>query len=248
MTEGIERPERETCPMCELKISFSLGTNSRIYACCMERLCNGCTLEAELQGTEHNCPNCNEPLSDDSSSVLAVFQAHAENGNAAAVYHLGQKYYHGDLGLQEVVPQAIKLWGEAAELGDADAHYDLGFVYYHGAEGVEQDKAKGIHHWQQAAMKGQADGRHALGLLEFERSNYELALKHWMISANMGYEKSLQASKCLFEFGAATGEQRNEALRRFRGAVEEMKSPQRIRAKALHCSRAPAQQSHNSQL
>ena len=35
MTEGIERPERETCPMCKLKISFSLGTNSRIYACCM---------------------------------------------------------------------------------------------------------------------------------------------------------------------------------------------------------------------
>ena len=233
MTEGLKRPERETCPMCKLKISFGLGANSRIYPCCMERLCKGCTLEAHLQGTKHNCPNCNASLCDDNSSVLEVFQAHAESGNAAAIYHLGQKYYHGDLGLQEDVPQAIKLWEEAAELGDADAQYDLGTVYYHGAEGVEQDAAKGIHYWQQAAIKGHADGRHALGLLEFERSNYELALQHWMISVNMGYEKSLQTIECAFEFGVATEEQCAEALRGFQYAVEEMKSPQRTRAKAL---------------
>ena len=209
----------------------------------MERLCNGCTLEAHLQGTKHNCPNCNATLCYDNPSVLAVFQAHAESGNAAAIYHLGQKYYHGDLGLQEDVPRAIKLWTDAAELGDADAQYDLGIVYYHGAEGVEQDAAKGIHYWQQAAMKGQADGRHALGILEFERSNYELAFKHYIISANMGYEKSLQAIECAFQFGVATEEQRAEALRGFRDAVEAMESPQRIRATALLES-IP----HNSQL
>ena len=233
MTEGLERPERETCPTCKLKISFGLGANSRIYPCCMERLCNGCTLEAHLQGMKHNCPNCNATLCDDNPSVLAVFQAHAESGNAAAAYHLGQKYYHGDLGLQEDVPRAIKLWTDAAELGDADAQYDLGVVYYHGAEGVERDEAKGIHHWQQAAIKGQADGRHALGLLEFERSNYELAFKHWIISANMGYAKSMQTIECAFQFGIATEEQRADASRGFQDAVEEMESPQRLRATAL---------------
>jgi len=233
LTEGHRRPERETCPICKLKIPFGLAANSRLYACCMERLCTGCRLEECLQGTKHNCPNCNATLSKDNSSVLAVFQAHAENRNAAAIYHLGQKYYHGDLGLQKDVHQAIKLWDKAAELGDADAHYDLGFVHYHGAEGVDRDVAKGIHHWQQAAMKGQAEGRHALGLLEFERSNYELAFQHWSISANMGYEKSLQAIKCAFKIGKATGEQHAEALMGFQDAMEEMKSPQRTRAMVL---------------
>ncbi|EJK71385.1 hypothetical protein THAOC_07184, partial [Thalassiosira oceanica] len=163
MSEGHERPERETCPICKLKISFDLGAHSRLYACCMERLCTGCTLEAFLQGTKHNCPNCNAALSKDNASVLAAFRAHAESGNAAAIYHLGQKYYYGDLGLQVDVPRAIELWVKAAELGDADAHYDLGVVYFHGDEGVDKDEEKGIHHWQQAAMKGQAEGRHALG-------------------------------------------------------------------------------------
>ena len=229
--------------MCGLKISFSLGANSRIYACCMERLCNGCTLEAFLQGTKHNCPNCDATLSKENPSVLAAFQEHAENGNAAAIYHLGQKYYHGDLGLQKDVPRALELWTDAAALGDADAHYDLGFLYYHGAEGVEQDVTKGIHHWQQAAMKGQAEGRHALGLHEYERSNYELAIQHWAISANMGYEKSLQAIGRALELGRATGEHRAEALRGFRCAREEMMSPQRARAKML-LKDIP----HNSQL
>mmetsp|Transcript_33399 Transcript_33399/g.76268 ORF Transcript_33399/g.76268 Transcript_33399/m.76268 type:complete len:369 (+) Transcript_33399:189-1295(+) len=244
MTEGHERPERETCPICKLKISFDLGAHSRLYACCMERLCTGCTLEAFLQGTKQNCPNCNAALSKDNASVLAAFRAHAESGNAAAIYHLGQKYYHGDLGLQVDVPRAIELWDEAAELGDADAHYDLGFVHYHGAEGLDKDEAKGIHHWQQAAMKGQAEGRHALGLLEFERSNYKLALEHWTISASMGYEKSTQAIGCAFELGDGTGEQRARALRGFQDAVGEMKSPQRtIANKFLHSN-----SSRNSQL
>ncbi|EJK45047.1 hypothetical protein THAOC_36363 [Thalassiosira oceanica] len=174
-------------------------------------------------GAKHNCPNCNAALSKDNASVLAAFRAHAESGNAAAIYHLGQKYYYGDLGLQVDVPRAIELWVKAAELGDADAHYDLGVVYFHGDEGVDKDEEKGIHHWQQAAMKGQAEGRHALGLLEFEKSNYELAFKHWTISASMGYEKSSQAIECAFELGDGTGEQRARALRGFQDAVGEMK-------------------------
>ena len=233
MMEGRERPERETCPMCGLKIPFSVGANSRIYACCMERLCNGCTLEAFLQGTKHNCPNCDATLSKDNPSLLAALQEHAENGNAAAIYHLGQKYYYGDLGLKQDVPRAVELWKDAAELGDADAHYDLGFLYYHGAGGVEQDAMKGIRHWQQAARKGQAEGRHALGLHDFKRSNYVLAIQHWTISANMGYEESLKAIERAFELGQATGGQRAEALRGFRYAREEMRSHQRTKAKML---------------
>ena len=117
-------------------------------------------------------------------------------------------------------------------LDQLDAHYQLGNVYYTG-DGVEEDKPRGIHHWQQAAMKGHVDSRHSLGVAELNNGNYELAVQHWMISAKMGYEDSLNDIKEMFKEGHATKAQYAEALLGYRDAVEEMKSPQREEAKRL---------------
>ena len=130
------------------------------------------------------------------------------------------------------VPRAIELWTEAAELGSIDAHNNLGHVYYFG-DGIKQDKPRGIHHWQQAAMKGNALSRHELGAVELNEGNYDLSLQHWMISAKMGLEFSLNEIKTMFIKGQATKAQYTEALRGYQGAVEEMKSPQREEAKRL---------------
>ncbi|EJK55031.1 hypothetical protein THAOC_25282, partial [Thalassiosira oceanica] len=120
-------------------------------------------------------------------------------------------YYYGMLGLPKNVPRAIEQWTEAAELGSIDAHrqlgamyldahYSLGFVFYTG-DGVEEDKPRGIHHWQQGAMKGHVESRYNLGVAEYNNGNYKLAVQHWMISAKMGYEKSLNAIKDRFKKG-----------------------------------------------
>ena len=83
-------------------------------------------------------------------------------------------------------------------------------------------------------MKGHVESRHSLGDVEFDdEGNYELALQHWMISAKMGYEESLDGIKKLFMSGHATKAQYAEALRGYQDAVEEMKSPQREEAKRL---------------
>ena len=92
------------------------------------------------------------------------------------------------------VPRAIELWTEAAELESWDAHCQLGYAYYNG-DGVEQDKPRGIYHWQQAAMKGDADSRHNLGCVEFKEEKYDLAIQHYMISAKIGFERSLTCIK-----------------------------------------------------
>ena len=146
---------------------------------------------------------------------------------------MGKKYFYGSLGLAKDVPRAIELWTEAAELGSIDAHESLGAVYYDGEEGVEEDKPRGIHHMQQAAMKGHTISRHCLGADEFEGGSYNLALQHWMISAKMGFEESLNAIKEMFLNGQATRAQYAEALRGYQDAVEETKSPQREEAKRL---------------
>ena len=74
-------------------------------------------------------------------------------------------------------------------------------------------------------MKGNAHSRHALGVVEYLKENDELAVQHWMISAKMGYEGSLNEIRDMFMEGHAAKAQYAEALRGYQDAVEEMKSP-----------------------
>ena len=198
----------------------------------MKRVCKGCELAAGQRGIYNRCPFCRTPFPADEASSLAMIRKRVDKGDAEAIFYLGYKYYFGELGLAKDVPRAIELWTEAAELGSLDAHCELGCVYYFG-DGVEEDKPRGVHHWQQAAMEGYADSRDDLGFVEYENGNHELAVQHWMISAKMGYERSLNGIKIMFKQGHATKAQYAEALVGYRDAVEEMKSPQREEAKRL---------------
>ena len=232
MTSGHERSERDRCPICFLLVEMPTGEHSKINACCMKRVCNGCELAAEQRGIYDRCPFCRTPLPTDNVSALAMIRKRVNKGDAEAIKTLGDKYCLGELGMAKDVPRAIDLYTQAAELGSVVAHNDLGFAYYNG-DGVQEDKPRAIHHWQQGAMKGHALSRHALGIAEDENGNYELAVRHFMISAKMGYEMSLNATKDMFKQGVATKAQYAEALLGYRDAVEEMKSPQREEAKRL---------------
>ena len=232
MASGHESPEENRCPICFLLIELPVGQHSGFYTCCMKRLCMGCVLVAELRGMLDRCPFCRTTLPTDDASNLAMIRKRVSKGDAEAIKHLGEKYYSGGCGLAENVSRAIELWTEAAELGSLDAHYHLGHKYYHG-EGVEVNKPRGLHHCQQAAMKGHVPSRHSLGAVEYENGNYKLAVQHWMISAKMGDEGSLNNIKDMFKTGHATKAQYAEALLGYRDVAEEMKSPQREEAKRL---------------
>ena len=232
MSSGHERPEGGRCPICFLLIGLPMENYSKINVCCMMRVCNGCELAAEQRGIYDRCPFCRTPLPTDNVSALAMIRKRVNKGDAEASKTLGDKYCLGGLGMAKDVPRAIDLYTQAAELGSVVAHNDLGFAYYNG-DGVQEDKPRAIHHWQQGAMKGHALSRHALGIAEDENGNYELAVRHFMISAKMGYEMSLNATKDMFKQGVATKAQYAEALLGYRDAVEEMKSPQREEAKRL---------------
>ena len=155
-----------------------------------------------------------------------------DKGDTDAISFLGNKYYYAEHGLTKNVPRAIQLWTEAAELGSKEAHFELGSTYYIG-DGVEEDTLMAIHHLQQTAMEGCALSRHVLGIAEYKGENDELALQHWMISAKMGYEKSLNNIKKMLMKGRATKAQYTEALRGYQVALEETESPQREEAKRL---------------
>ena len=159
-----------------------------------------------------------------------MIQKRVNKGDAAAICLLGNQYCCGQLGLTRDVPRAMELWTEAADLGSIGAHYNVGNVYCTG-DGVEVDKPRGIRHFQHAVMQGHVESRHNLGGAEYQAGNYKLAVQHWMISAKMGDQYSLNNIKLLFAEGHATKAQYAEALLGYRDAVEEMKSPQREEAK-----------------
>ena len=232
LNEGHERAGIDRCPLCYLYIGFSVCEHARVNACCMKRVCDGCFLAAQQRGIYDTCPFCRTPHPTDDASTLAMIQSRAVKGDAEAIYHLASQYYFGSLGLTRDVPRAIELWTQAAALGSIDAHCDLAARYYNG-DGVADDKTRGIRHWQQAAMKGHVGGRHHLGVVEFHGGNCELAVQHWMISAKMGYEHSLNDIKTMFMEGHATYAQYAEARSGYRDAAKEMKSHHREEAKRL---------------
>ena len=232
MASGRERPEEDRCTICFEFIEFPMHEHSKTSVCCMKLVCNGCAVAAHRRGLLYSCPFCRTPVTKDEASQLAMVKKRVDKGDAVARRCLANHYYHGDLGLAKDIPRAVELWTEAAELGSIKAHFELGLRYYT-SDGVEENKPRGIHHWQQAAMNGDVHSRHSLGFIENKNGNYDLAVQHWMISAKVGYEKSLNNIKIMFKTGHATKAQYAEALLGYRDAVEEMKSPQREEAKRL---------------
>ncbi|EJK60664.1 hypothetical protein THAOC_18941, partial [Thalassiosira oceanica] len=232
MSSGNQMAEGHVCDICFLAIGIPVYKYSKVNVCCMKRWCNGCVWAAIQRGMCDKCPFCRTPVPSDDASELAMVQKRVDKYDADAMFHLGSQYYLAGLGLTKDAPRAIELWTEAAELGSLDAHYELGHMYYRG-DVVEEDKPRGIRHLQQAAMKGHAVSRHNLGVAEFNNGDRELAVQHWMISAKMGVENSLNAIKYMFMKGHATKAQYAESLSGYQDAFEEMKSPQREEAKRL---------------
>ncbi|EJK71540.1 hypothetical protein THAOC_07006 [Thalassiosira oceanica] len=231
-SQGHERPEEHFCSICTLPIPFPMGENSLFNACCMKTVCKGCDFAAKKRGM-NDCAFCRTRYPGNNEEMLSMIQARVAKKDPEAILFLGHKYCFGELGLQKDMRMAIELWTEAAELGSIEALYNLG-VSYESGKGVQKDMAKGIDFWRKAAIQGDVESRHNLGCIEGGKGNYDRAVNHWLISAKMGYEGSLEMIKTAFMTGAATKEQYTEALKGYQDAVEEMKSPDREEARAVH--------------
>ena len=93
--------------------------------------------------------------------------------------------------------------------------------------------AQALRFYEKAAMQGHVQSRHNLGHIEGQKENYDRAVRHFLISAKMGYEHSLESIKNAFTRGLATKGQYAEALKGFQDAEEETKSHDRDEAKRL---------------
>ena len=230
MKKGRKRTEEDECPICSLPLPHD--TKQFMFkVCCMKTVCNGCAVAAIKRGMS-DCPFCRTPTPKTSSQGLAMIQKRVNVGDPLAICTLATKCRLGELGLEKDVTRAVELYERAAELGVKYAQLNLGRVYEQGT-GVVKDTAKAIQHDEAAAIRGHVKARFNLGCEEYNAGNYDLALRHFLIAAQLGLADSLNIVKEMFMHGLATKADYAEALRGYQSAAEEMRSPDRDEAAEL---------------
>ena len=121
-----------------------------------------------------------------------------------------------------------------AELGSKDACATLGYVYNHGMFCLEKDLGKGKHYLELAAIKGSVEARYTLGRGENTERTISRGVKHFMIGARAGDAACLEAVKRGFTMGYVTKNEYEQTLRAYQKSIDEVKSEQRDRARAVH--------------
>jgi tetratricopeptide (TPR) repeat protein len=218
------------CSICCLPLPID-ENKSRIMPCCCKTICNGCEhankIREEEQGLEQKCAYCREPLPETQEEAEKINMKRVKVNDPAAIFKMGVKCLN-----EEDYEGAVEYWTKAAELGDISAQCNLSIMYYEG-KGVEKDKKKEVYHLEEAAIGGHPIARFNLGNHEFNNGRIDRSMRHFIIAAKLGCDKSLENVKYGFTKGVVSKEDYAAALRGHQAAVDATKSEQREEAYAF---------------
>ena len=190
--------------------------------------------EARGRGGEIGlCAFCRTPPATSDEDSIKRIRKHVEADNADALDILADDYERGIMGMPQDFAKANELRLRAGELGCHEAYLNLASSYYNG-RGVEVDKKKAKHFYELAAMKGSVSARHNLGCLEWNAGNEHRAMKHYILSAKAGFNKSLDAVKGGFMKGIITKDEYTNTLHAYQQRHDEMKSDDRDKAEEYY--------------
>eukprot|EP00986_Skeletonema_menzelii_P004549 scaffold1561_cov129-Skeletonema_menzelii.AAC.2 len=227
------------CPICFLPLPLDKqgDTDTMKYTmqtCCSKVVCDGCIHANNLREKEARltpkCPFCRKLAPSTEEEIDQNLKKRVEVNDPDALDTAAMNHFQsGDYAT------AIEYWGKAAELGNIESNYHLSTVYHEGF-GVDRDMKKYIYHSEQAAIGGHDTARYNLGvweLWECQKGNIDRAVKHFIISSNLGCNKSIKALKKCYAQGKVSKEDFAAALRAHQAAVDATKSPQRDEAEAF---------------
>ncbi len=219
---------RGECPLCCLPLFLERYGKSALMGCCCKIICHGCSyanMKREREaGLQHRCAFCREPTEKSEEKWNKNIVERVKKNDKVAMTHMGKKYYH-----ERDYGKAVEYLTKAAELGDVAAHGCLGGLYYNG-DGVEKDTKKAVYHFEQAAIGGHPYARYKLAAHETNNGRFKRAVRHLIMGANLGEERSPNAVKELFVQGKASKEDYAAALRGYQAAINETKSAGREKA------------------
>ena len=104
-------------------------------------------------------------------------------------------------------------------------------------EGVEEDHNEAAYYYKLAAIGGHEVARHILGILEEVNGNFDRAMKHYIIGARSGDDKSLKEIGKGYKYGLVTKDEYASTLRAHKECQDRMKSAQREEAAHLKRTR-----------
>ena len=221
------------CPICMIPLPIDVD-KSTISGCCSKVICQGCfyanlwrEIEMRIQRT---CPFCREPWPETEEEWDKQRMKRVEANDPVALYQQG-----GRQNKKGEYQSAFEYWTKAAELGNAHAHYQLSVMYYYGKV-VEKDEGKMSYH-EEAAIGGHPLARHNLGFVEMNNGNPERAIKHYIIAATQGEDRSIKCLMKLYKKGLVSKEALAATLRAHKAAADATKSPQRDAAEEYHRNR-----------
>eukprot|EP00985_Skeletonema_marinoi_P029506 scaffold28035_cov211-Skeletonema_marinoi.AAC.9 len=217
------------CPICFLPLALD-ASKCVMMTCCSKLICNGCSYANKIrerrESLKRKCSFCRHPVPATDEEIDSNRMKRVEVNDPVALRHVGVRHYgKGDY------RSAFEYLTKAARLGNAAAHYHLSRMYKNG-RGVENDAQKEVHHLEEAAIAGHPSARFNLGSIEWKNGSKERAMKHFIIAANLGYDKSVEMLKREYAKGLVSKEDFAAALRAHQAAVDAMKSPQREAAAA----------------
>ena len=216
------------CPICCLPLPLD-PHKAILNSCCCKRICTGCDLANKRREEEgrldHTCPFCRETLPNTDEECIEQLKKRTEANDPVAMYQMGTIRKK-----EEDYEAAFEYLTRAVALGDTEAHYPL-YVMYRDGLGVEKDEKRELHHVEQAAIGWHHMARHDLGVKEWERNGrMDRAVRHWIIAAKLGFDRSLDNIKDGYKIGYVSKEDLATALRDHHAAIEATKSAQRKEA------------------
>ena len=215
------------CPICCLPLPIDTQKTT-MMTCCGKLLCNGCfetnmNLEIERR-LETKCAFCRKVVPDTEEEINERLMKRIETKDPVAMCQMGAKRHS-----EGHCKSAFEYYTKAATLGDVVAQFELSCLYWEG-KGVEKDQIKARHHAEKAAIAGHPDARYNLGCFEGRNGKHNRAVKHFIIAAKLGYDKSLESLKDLYQAGFVSEEDFAAALRGHKAAVDATTSPERDEA------------------
>eukprot|EP00985_Skeletonema_marinoi_P030779 scaffold33857_cov73-Skeletonema_marinoi.AAC.1 len=222
------------CPICCLPLPLD-PTKSFLMACCCKLICDGCEYANQMREMEDKlekkCPFCRHPVPKLEEESKRNLMKRVEVNDPVALHQMGFFYRNQEGDYENAFPYFTK----AAGMGDIQSHYELSCWYREGT-GVKKNKEKELHHSEEAAIGGHPHARHNLGCEELTNGRIDRAVKHYIIAANLGYEKSLVPLKKAYREELVSKEDLAAALRAHQAAVDATKSPKRDEAEAKSSS------------
>ncbi|GAA0693148.1 hypothetical protein GCM10009104_20530 [Marinobacterium maritimum] len=137
-----------------------------------------------------------QTLSQRLAEQVATWYERAEQGDAGALFNLGQ-YFRKGVGIKPDLEQARRFYLRAAELGHPEAQLNLGTLYYFDGGTPNYDQSR--HWWLQAARQGNVDAQYQLAILYLKQPDpVPLDALAWMtLAARAGDTQAVKAQALL---------------------------------------------------